>query len=326
MDLYTGTTACVRTTHGPTLSFSTSSGVLQGDTLAPYLFVLLLDIVLRRALSDEDAYLLRRRRSKRVFEIPLPALDFADDIALVCKDPRSANQQLQRIELEASRVGLLINANKTEVLHVGFSNPEPVCLRNGDVIPTTDEFRYLGSLVFDPESIFRDRRASAWRAAISLKAIFFSSASDDTKIRLFRSTVEPILKYGAESIPMTQTRERNMDASHRALLRFSLGIQWPNTLSCEDLTRRTGHIVPSFSKTLRLSRLKLLGRVLHGSPNTPLALTLRHAPTELRRRGQANRVTLRNTFLADIRELRLNGFTDVTEMSPAEFSHLCRGL
>ena len=66
MAMYQGTRAAVATPDGLSDTFGTSSGVLQGDTLAPFLFVLVLDWVLRTALpSAEDGFLLRRRVGRR---------------------------------------------------------------------------------------------------------------------------------------------------------------------------------------------------------------------------------------------------------------------
>ena len=50
MQFYIGTFAVVATAHGNTDKFSTTSGVLQGDTLAPFLFITLHDYVLRETL------------------------------------------------------------------------------------------------------------------------------------------------------------------------------------------------------------------------------------------------------------------------------------
>ena len=50
MQFYIGTSAAVATAHGNTEKISTTSDVLQGDTLAPFLFITLLDYVLRETL------------------------------------------------------------------------------------------------------------------------------------------------------------------------------------------------------------------------------------------------------------------------------------
>ena len=66
MALYQNTQAAVVTPDGLSDPFGTTSGVLQGDTLAPFLFVLMLDWVLRVALpTDSDGFLLCRRTSSR---------------------------------------------------------------------------------------------------------------------------------------------------------------------------------------------------------------------------------------------------------------------
>ena len=42
----------VRSPHGDTPYFEITTGVLQGDTLAPFLFVICIDYVLIKALDD----------------------------------------------------------------------------------------------------------------------------------------------------------------------------------------------------------------------------------------------------------------------------------
>jgi hypothetical protein len=79
-----------------------SSRVFQGDTLAPFLFITVLDYVLRRSLwecVDVSASLCRlrcvgfvvsRRKSRRHPAITLAALAFADDIAVMQKSCSSS--------------------------------------------------------------------------------------------------------------------------------------------------------------------------------------------------------------------------------------------
>jgi hypothetical protein len=52
MSLYHGTTAHVLTSDGRSDSFPLTTGVLQGDTLAPYLFIIVLDYIMRTAITD----------------------------------------------------------------------------------------------------------------------------------------------------------------------------------------------------------------------------------------------------------------------------------
>ena len=306
MDLYDGSRAFLRTRDGPTSEFNTSSGVLQGDPLSPLLFLVVMDYVLRRSLREEDSYLLAPRRSSRSLEVPLHALAYADDVALLCRDPAAAQRTLTRLCEEAARVGLEVNAKKTKAMHIGSESAPALSLPSGESIATCEDFTYLGSRLMSPDAIIAGRRALAWRAAHLLRAIFHSSARDVLKVRLFRSAVEPIFFYGLEAIPLTPSREGALNASHRALLRYALGIHFPQRLPSRELMAKAG--LPLASDSLRRRRQKLLGHCLRcygrGELN-PLALTLLHPPTERLRRGHGRTYTLSSTFLSDLRSLCL---------------------
>lgn len=312
MDLYRNTTACVRTSHGNSNIFTTTSGVLQGDTLAPLLFIIILDYVLRRALCDEeDSYILRPRMCSRQPCVRLSALAYADDIALLCSGPEAALRTLTRLHNEGLKVGLKISAKKTEVMHIGTSTSPNLQLPSGEQIKTCEDFKYLGAQMLSPDKLFAERRAQAWRAANNLRPIFHSEATDQTKIRLFRATVEPILAYSLEAVPITETRAKMINASYRRLLRYSLGIHFPDTVSNNDLKRRTN--IPDFTDLLRRRRLSLLGhtlredarRMCNEEPRIPLALVLDHPPVEPFRRGKANMQSLMRTYEDDMNYLGL---------------------
>ena len=85
MQFYIGTSAVVATAHGNTEYFSTTSGVLQGDSLAPFLFITLLDYVLRETLLDNiDGFTIAPHRSSRYPAVQIGALVYADDITITC--------------------------------------------------------------------------------------------------------------------------------------------------------------------------------------------------------------------------------------------------
>ena len=84
--MYTDTTAKVLSPDGETEPFEIKAGVLQGDTLAPYLFIIALDYALRKALDGKEEKRgshIKKRQSRRVIPICITDLDFADDIALI---------------------------------------------------------------------------------------------------------------------------------------------------------------------------------------------------------------------------------------------------
>ena len=58
--------------------------------LAPYLFVIVMDYIMRISLTVEDGYTVRRRMSARHPAIRIPALAYADDAALLSDNAESA--------------------------------------------------------------------------------------------------------------------------------------------------------------------------------------------------------------------------------------------
>ena len=55
--IYENTKAKVITPDGETEIFDILAGVLQGDTLAPFLFIIVLDCVMRQAIDGKEAEL-----------------------------------------------------------------------------------------------------------------------------------------------------------------------------------------------------------------------------------------------------------------------------
>ena len=65
--LYTSTKVKIRSPDGDTDIFGIVTGVLQGDTLASYLFIICLDYVLRASIDliKENGFTLKKARSRR---------------------------------------------------------------------------------------------------------------------------------------------------------------------------------------------------------------------------------------------------------------------
>jgi hypothetical protein len=121
MSLYTGATTKVKYDDQFTDFIPLSTGVLQGDTLAPYLFIIVLDYILRTALHDESlgfkiANSISRSRGKAKY---ICELAFADDILLISDCHIKAQTMALSIESVARQVGLKINVQKTEYILVG---------------------------------------------------------------------------------------------------------------------------------------------------------------------------------------------------------------
>ena len=118
--LYQGTKAKVITQVGKTDFFELQTGVLQGDTLAPYIFSIVLDYAMTRVLDGREkdlGFKIDRRRSRRHHPVVIIDTGFADDIAITTAQIHQDQEMLASVELEAAKIGLRLNSKKTEVMH-----------------------------------------------------------------------------------------------------------------------------------------------------------------------------------------------------------------
>merc|ERR1712001_37112 len=145
--MYTGTSSTVLSTDGETPSFPILAGILQGDTLAPFLFIIVVDYVLRISVDSisEKGYMLHPRRSSRHPAAYLTDTDFADDIALVSQSLEYAQDLLQSLEQASNGVGLYLNETKTECMNrCNTNNSQPVRTLNGTSLKQVEDYKYLG--------------------------------------------------------------------------------------------------------------------------------------------------------------------------------------
>ncbi|XP_072046941.1 uncharacterized protein [Amphiura filiformis] len=114
-------------------------------------------------------------------------------------------------------------------------------------------------------------------------------------MQLFKSTVESVLLYSCEALVITDTLGNSIDASHRALMRYCLGVHFPDRLSNDNLYARE-KVAPA-TLTLTRNRLRLVGHAIR-RPELPLSIILNpnNQATEAYRRGGA----LRRTYLAQL--------------------------
>ena len=125
--------------------FDTTSGVLQGDTLSPHLFILLVDYILRQSLVDEDGFTLKPAYGRRHPAVTLTALSYADDVAITSDSASGAESTLRRLQFHSEAIGLKLNTAKTKAFHVGYeSDSEPILTLDGTTIDVCDIYNYLG--------------------------------------------------------------------------------------------------------------------------------------------------------------------------------------
>ena len=115
--MYDNPSSFVQTLDGPTKEFFTTTGILQGDTLAPYLFVIVVDYLLRQSIDTlkSKGIDIMPSKTSREKDKYLTDLDYADDIALTAMLLQDAEDLLSSLEDASAKVGLFLNARRQNI-------------------------------------------------------------------------------------------------------------------------------------------------------------------------------------------------------------------
>ena len=199
------------------MEFLVTTGVLQGDTLTPFLFIIVLDFVLQKTkittgLQTHPAEL-------------LPDLDFTDDIVLLDRDETEAIEHFQTIESSAKKVGLNINYNKTKIMIINVDNPRTEVIERklvmkiaeNTILELVNDFKYLGAYIANCHVDFKRRRELAWSQFWKLATVWKSKEiSQSLKLYLFHSLILSIIFYNTETWTITKVMKKEIDSFAQA--------------------------------------------------------------------------------------------------------------
>ena len=235
--------------------FDIVAGVLQGDTLAPYLFIICLDYVLRTSIDKirENDVELTKKRSRMYPAKTITDADYADDIALLVNTPNQAEALLHSLERAAAGIGLHINAHKTE--YMCYHQTGDISTLDRASLKLVDKFTYLESSVSSTEKDIDTRLMKAWTAIDRLSNIWKSDLTDKMKRSFFQAAVVSILLYGCTTWTLTKRLKKKLYGNCTRVLRAIL-----NKSRRQHPTRHQlyGHL-PPITKTIQVRRTRHAG-------------------------------------------------------------------
>lgn len=270
--------------HGGSLTepFVMKTGVRQGCLLSPMLFIVALDWIMRETTESKKTGIQWTLTER------LEDLDFADDLVLLSQNIAHMREKVERLEDVSSKVGLKINAKKTQEMRIrtkGRANPI-IC--RDQQIEKVDEFVYLGSKINPEEGSHPDIQArinKAHTAFNMLRPVWRSRGlTNKTKIRLFNSNVLSVLLYGCETWGLTKEALRRLEVFLNKRLRFILRLWWPIHVTTEELLRMANQ--EPLENVIRRRRWRWLGHTLRKDPNRITRQSIEWNPQGKRHRGR----------------------------------------
>jgi hypothetical protein len=266
--MYNNTKGVVLVNGKSSNPFNITTGALQGDVLAPFLFVIVIDYVMSNGERDFDFEYQKSdgTRSRRVPTCKLGDLGFADDIALLENKISTGNRQLETVANNAKQVGLQINTDKTEYMILNQLKEE----REQQLIRFTQHRAQEGQRLQIPRSqpsLCARGHKSAQGSSLGggafwmLKNIWYAKHIElKLKINIYKVAVLSVLLYGAETWTITPVMEREINGFGTNCLRIILGIRRIDRITNEVVFSRSHQ--SALINTVRQRQLGYLGHVL----------------------------------------------------------------
>ena len=235
--------------------FNIVAGVLQGDTLAPFLSIICLDYVLRTSIDKirENGFELTKKRSRMFPAKTITNADYADDIAILANTLNHAETLLHSLERAAAGIGLHVNAHKTE--YMCFNQAGDISTLEGTSFKLVDKFTNIGRSVSSTEKDIVTRLTKAWTAIDKLSIIWESDLTYKMKRSFFQAVVVYILMYGCTSWMLTKRLEKKLDGNYSRMLPAILNKSWKQHPMKYQLY---GHL-PPIRKTIQVRRTRHAG-------------------------------------------------------------------
>lgn len=287
-------------------TFRTSSGILQGDTLSPFIFVIVMDYILSR-INIEKGFTLQEAP---LIQKIISHLAFADDIVLINNKILDAYKQIKKLSHEAVKVGLDINTKKTKFM-TNIAVDKNLHKMN-ELIEKVEHFKYLGSSIESSINDIKTRKAKAWNVFWQMKKLWSSNEiSLKLKLNILNGTCFAILLYGSESWIIDQEAENIIDRFALACYRHILKLRISNKIRNENILRQIGQ--NKLSQTVKIRQLNFIGEQLRKENIITKDLILYDPINGYNKVGRP-----KLTFVKYIQQILNKNINEITEISKDE--------
>ena len=234
------------------------SGISQGCPLSPFLFVMLMSVLMEDAkskLQGEDLEMLRRG--------VLADLLYADDTLLLGVNGKSVENFLRAVSDAGAAYGLSLHWGKLQLMRIRCS--DPVRRPDGTNIDSKDTMAYLGTNLSEDGRISRELSRRLGTASADFRAMSrmwkHTSFTRLRKLEVYQAVIVSRLLYGLASAWLSAAERRRLDGFHNRCLRALWGIRpaYVSRISNKDVLSTTSQ--RPMSTSLLRQQLILFGKV-----------------------------------------------------------------
>ena len=283
-DLHSGTEALIKLEDKLSSNIRVHNGVRQGCVLAPLVFNIFMDFIVRKTLDtlppDCGAQWMWRSSflgvevtgGEAIIDVPISLLMYADDLTLMSTSPDGLKEMLVTMDTMTLEYGLRINASKTKVMSIWKNLPNtkndgahPLANihLSGGPVQVVNEFKYLGGILQSDGSMEAEisaRQKKALYAFKQMEGVWRNpNLSIAHKILIYKTFIIPHFLYGAETWNSTMQQENILERAHSSCLRSILRVTKHDRHSNQHV--RKACKIQSLGAMLTAARLRWIGHV-----------------------------------------------------------------
>jgi hypothetical protein len=252
-----------------------AAGISQGCPLSPFLFVMLMTVLMHDAVRSLPA------EDQRLHEIgSLASLLYADDTLLLGVSAPALQRLLDAVATVGAQYGLALHWGKFQLIQIRCHRT--LRKQDGQVIADNDTMTYLGaSIAADgiAKSELSRRLGAAWAEFRKLAKLWnHSNLPKARKLKIFDSLM---VMCSMSTACLNVSDQRRLDGSQARCLRLIVGVKpsFISRISNKDVLQKAG--CKTYGQQLLKAQLQLFGKIAR-APDTDVLRRLTFCPSSIR--------------------------------------------
>ena len=198
---------------------------------------------------------------KKIYKI-----SYADDTVIMAESEKELNDTLNKIKSNLQKWSIEINPKKTKCMVVADNEPQKIDLQIGEQV---SNFQYLGIWMkhdVDVRASIAKSKQDFWKH----KELLRNNIRLKTKLRLLKTQVWSIMRYGSECFALTKSLQKKITPFEFWCYRRILKISWNDYVSNEEVLLKIKIEKPELLQSVIKRKIRYLGHILRESAGEDL--------------------------------------------------------